>query len=399
MPSILPGTPTLIRNMNRLTVLEIIEKKGAISRAEIHRQSKISLPTVSSAVRHLLKKGIVKEKGLGRSSGGKRPILIELNPNGAFTMGIDLGRSGARMALVNPTGKIVKETEGPSIGWNPENRLLDRLKRPIHNLIDEANTDLHPVLAIGIALPGIPDASGRLSFASGPGWEHVPIKHLLTKEFGIPVAVENDVNAAVLGEKLFGIGATVQHFVLVSIGTGVGAGIVINGELYKGFADGAGEIGYLLVGDRCIRDYRKGGCFENLISIPAIAATATRRMGSRNNAFTETGAPGCTNIKTGDVFEAARREDPVALEIVEEMIRYLAIGLGNIAVLLNPEMIVLGGEIVKYKDLLLEPLKGMIARIAPIPPKIAVSSLGNEAGVMGASAMAWHLAKHTTLMS
>lgn len=394
------GKPSLIRDINRSMVLETIEREGPISRADISRLIKISSPTVSLVVEHFLKKGIVKERGMGESSGGRKPTLIELNPNGGFVIGIDLGGTNIKLVLVDLDGKIVKKVKGSTINSSSKNKILDRLRELIHSVIDESDADRNLILGMGIGVSGVTDESGRVSFAPALGWEDMPVRDLLKEEFKIPVAVENDVNAAALGEKLFGVGKTVKNFVFVAIGTGVGAGIIINGELYKGFANAAGEVGYLVMGDEYLKDYRKGfGCFENLISGSAIAAKAANQMGSYNSTSTRLNLPPGKKITAKDVFEAAKRKDKIALKIVEDVTKYLAIGLGNISTLLNPEMIVLGGGISKQEDILLKPLGEIIAKITPIPPKIVISSLGDDAGVIGAAATAWDLVKHASLIS
>ncbi len=395
-----PGKPTLIRDINRSIVLETVEKEGSISRADISRLTKISSPTVSLVVEHFLKKGIVKEKGMGESSGGRKPTLIELNPNGGFVIGIDLGGTNIKLVLVGLDGKIVKKLKGPTINSSSKNKILDRLRELIHSVIDESDADRDLILGMGIGVSGVTDESGRVSFAPALRWEDMPVRDLLKEEFKIPVAVENDVNAAALGEKLFGVGKTVKNFVFVAIGTGVGAGIIINGELYKGFANAAGEVGYLVMGDEYLKDYRKGfGCFESLISGSAIAAKGANQMCSYDSASMGIAFRQDKNITAKDVFEAAKRKDKIALKIVEEVSKYLAMGLGNISALLNPEMIVLGGGISKQEDILLKPLREMMAKITPIPPKIVISSLGDDTGVIGAAAIAWNLVKHTSLIS
>lgn len=395
-----PGKPTLIRDINRSMILETIEKKGPVSRADISRLTKISSPTVSLVVEHFLKKGIVKERGIGESSGGRKPTLIELNPNGGFVIGIDLGGTNIKLVLVDLGGKIVKKVKGPTINSNSKNKILNRLKELIHSVIDKSDADRDLILGMGIGVSGVTDESGRVSFAPALGWEDMPVRDLLRKEFKIPVAVENDVNAAALGERLFGLGKTVDNFVFVAIGTGVGAGIIINGKLCRGFANAAGEVGYFVMGEKYLRDYRKGfGCLESLISGPAIAAKAANQMRSYKSGSTGISFRQGKNITAKDVFEAAKRKDKVALKIVEEVSKYLAIGLGNISALLNPEMIVLGGGISKQEAVLLKPLREMIAKMTPIPPKIVISSLGDDAGVIGAAALAWDLVKHTSLIS
>jgi len=291
--------------------------------------------------------------------------------------------------------------KGPIINSGSKNKILNRLKELIHSVIDESDADRNLVLGVGLATSGVTDEYGKVSFAPALGWDDTPVKELLREELKIPVAVENDVNAAALGEKLFGVGRTVENFVFLAIGTGVGAGIIINGELYKGFANAAGEVGYLVMGPEYLKDYRNGfGCFESLISGPAIAARAAERMGlSRDASARKKGISQDKHITAKDVFEAAQRGEKVALKIVKEVAQYLAVGLGNISALLNPEMIVLGGAISRPEAILLKPLKQIIPKITPIPPKIVMSSLGDDAGVIGAVALAWDLVKHTSLIS
>jgi len=199
---------------------------------------------------------------------------------------------------------------------------------------------------------------------------------LLAQELGLLVAVDNDVNAAALGESRFGVGRTLEDFVYVAVGTGVGAGVVLGHQLHRGQDWAAGEVGYLVPGREFLNDYRQGfGAWEQLVSGPGLARRAAQAHGF----------PGDDPRR---VFEAAETGDRRARAAVDEFIAYLVLGLANIAAVLNPQAIVLGGGVMRHRQALLSQLQTLVDRAVPKPPQLVTSELGADAGVLGAGAIA-----------
>lgn len=383
------GTPALIRDLNRRIVLKTIENKGPISRAEIARRRGLSSPTVSAAVDYLLQQNLVSETGVGESSGGRRPKMLVFNPKVAHVLGINLGGSNLEVMVTDLGGNPVVRQVGPSVNTELGTNIAGEIGGLTRRVIREASSKAQiRVLAAGIAAPGVTDTeSGVVSLAPVLGCERLPLKDLLTRELQMPVTVENDVNAAAYGEKLLGIGKTYNDFVFVYIGAGIGAGIVINGELYRGHKNFAGDIGYLVVDPSWVQKETPGfGCLESLAS----AATVVRNISATNDESLSSSPLESSDVcKLKEIFRLAAMGERRALNIITSASRFLAMGLSNLLWVLSPRSIILGGPMaLAGETMLLEILREQLASISPYVPQMQLSQLGLEAGVLGAAALA-----------
>lgn len=236
------------RKINQGIVLKIIEQNGPISRADIGKAIGLTPPTISAIVRNFMARDIVREIGKGNSSGGKKPILLQMNPETAYLIAVDLGgENGIRVALIDLSYNIVQEKFGPKIESFHTKRLKNALSVLLKNFIKEVDVPVEKIMNICIGVPGIIDFQARkVTGAPYLNWE-VTLDDLALSEIGIPVMLENDVNLMALGEKTKGVALESDNFVFVGERTGIGAGIVINGKLYQGTNNAAGEIGYLLI--------------------------------------------------------------------------------------------------------------------------------------------------------
>jgi predicted NBD/HSP70 family sugar kinase len=211
------------------------------------------------------------------------------------------------------------------------------------------------------------------------GWRNLPLKEILTNRFDIPVYVDNDVNLTALGEWGFGAGQGVENLVCISVGTGIGAGIIIGGNLYRGHNHSAGEIGYLLPGVSFLRrNYDEFGALEGLASGAGITGRARQLLQERGKAIPPEG------LTAAATFEAARQGESWAQQVVDETVEYLALAIANVSALLDPEIVVLGGGVSRSADLLIEPILGCLQGSIPSVPKLIASPLGRRAAVMGA---------------
>lgn len=379
------GTPSMIRDMNRYTVLRMVEAHGPLSRTDIVRKVGLSPPTVSTAVDYLLKCGLVKEVGLGRSSGGRKPRILEFNPEAGYVVGVDLGSSNLAVALSNLGGSIVTKKKGPPVSPQLGVDITNPLALLVNQLLREGGVPREKVLGIGVAAPGVTDPeSGVVRLAPALGWTETPLKALLSRGFGVPVFVENDVNAAAIGEKLLGVGRGLNDFVLVWIGCGIGAGIVIGGELYRGFDNLAGEIGYLLVDSSWVQKEHGGfGCLESLASESAVLQRASRELGVDFVGRDDNGGDATR------LFLMASSGDGRAREILRTAARHLAAGLANLTCVLSPRAIVLGGMTARQgSQEFVALIKEYMNAISPRVPEICVSALGSDAAVLGAVSIA-----------
>jgi predicted NBD/HSP70 family sugar kinase len=372
------GTPSLLRSMNERTILELVRRRGPLSRAQVARDTGLSKPTVSLALSSLLGAGLVHE--VGRSRGGKGPsaVLYELNPSAGWVVGIDVGRRWLRAAIADISGAIVaRRDERAKV--RSARTLIGQVGGIAHQLAVEAGVGWSEVSHATIGSPGVFDPSrGLVELAPNlPGWGRHGIVEAVRAELGTNVAFENDVNLAALGERARGHGRDVENFVYLWVGTGIGIGIVLGGRLYRGTRGAAGEIGYLPIGpgDPHDRTTRRRGAFEEAAAAAGIVRAAE-----------ELGMAGPLTAEA--VFAAARRGDPVAGRAVEAEARLIALAIAAIAPVLDPELVILGGGVGRSGDLLLAPIERELHALSPFRPRILLAALGEDAVLHGAIATA-----------
>ncbi len=376
-----------IRNLNEGLVLENIEKNGSISRADICRTIGLTAPTVSGIVKDLIERGIVDEIGKGNSSGGKKPILLGLNPKAAYMLAVDLGREdGIKVALMDLSNNIVEERLGPKIELLKGEELKYALNITVNDLIKEGDVPRGKILGICIGVPGIIDFKmKKITVAPYLNWE-VSLQDLALEEIEIPTSIENDVNLMALGERAKGIAQGINNFVFIGERIGIGAGIVTNGKLYTGANNAAGEVGYLLIDVKYDHRNNKGyGCFEKLASHKAIVEKARKKMADKT-------------LRAVEVFEIAARGNSIAIGIVKETLKFLAYGISNISCVLDPELVVIGGGISILPDDFLEEIRTNIRELIPLLPRIEFSKLGEDGVLVGAAVKVLEPLKREGLM-
>jgi predicted NBD/HSP70 family sugar kinase len=371
----LTGTPSLLRAINARTILELIQRDGPVSRAQVARDSGLSKPTVSLGLAALLEAGLVRE--VGRSSGGRGPsaVLYEVDPGAGWVAGIDVGRRWVRAAIADITGTIVaRRHERAKV--SSARALIGQIGAIAHGLAGDAGIGWDQVVHATVGSPGVFEPTrGAVTLAPNlPGWGRHGLVEALHGELGTQVGVENDVNLAAVGERWKGLGRGVRDFGFLSIGTGVGMGLVLGGELYRGSRGAAGEVGYLPIGsDPHDPHVRRRGAFEEATNAAGVVRTARQA--------------GMTGPLTPQkVFAQARRGDPTACEVVATEARRLALGLAVVVAVVDLELVILGGGIGGNADLLLEPVERELRALSPLRPRLAASALGEDAVLQGAVA-------------
>jgi glucokinase len=316
------------------------------------------------------------ERGMGR-----RRHLLSYNKDACSVIGIDLGGTKFYGALANIGGEIIHEVSLEHHDTTGE-RSLELVVSMIGELLEHGQ-DGQLMRGIAIGAPGITrNQEGIVEWAPSLDWRDFPLKQRLEAQFHLPTFVDNDVNLAVLGEHWFGSGRGVQNMMLISIGTGVGAGLIIDGALYRGHSKASGEVGYIVPDIHALgKTYEGFGALETIISGTGIS----ERAGQHQEGLGAAPAPGAE-----EVFDAARAGESWALEIVEETIDYLALGIANINTLLDLELIVLSGGVARQSDLLIDGIQARIKGVIPRIPQIRVSQLGRRATVMGAIVLVVH---------
>lgn len=378
-------TATEMRGINRSAVLEIIRREGPISRALIAERLDISLATVMRIIDELIEDGLVRPHSAKQWSGGRRRSLVEFNSEGQVVLGIDMGGMKLFGGIADLGGNIIAEEELSRVGMVGE-ACYQRLVELIEKLLASPKLAGRKVRGIAVGVPGVTlHREGTIVWAPSMEWRDYPLKEKLTNYFHYPITVDNDVNLAALGELWFGAGQNTRNMVLITIGAGIGAGVVINGALYRGSDEASGEIGYLLPGREFLgRRYDKFGALEELASGTGIAQIAREALRGKRSPFE------LEKLEAEEVFEAARRGEDWAKVIVDDVVDYLAIAIASLNAYLNPDLIILGGGVARSSDLLLDPILRRLDGTIPFPLRMAVSTLDRRASVMGAITTVLH---------
>ena len=252
-PATLAGTPRLLRAINERSALELIRQLGPLSRAEIARRSGLSKPTVSLALARLEQAGLVREVGRTKGGKGATALLYDLDPRAGWVLGLDVGRGFLRCAVADITGGLLTRRDERTRARSQQ-ALVAQIGALARRVADAAGLRLAAVTRATLGTPGVlQPGRDRLALAPNlPGWQRPGVLDAVRAELGTQVAVENDVNLAAIGERWHGLGRQVRSFVFLSVGTGVGMGVVLDGELFRGASGAAGEVGYLPLGDQAV---------------------------------------------------------------------------------------------------------------------------------------------------
>jgi predicted NBD/HSP70 family sugar kinase len=364
------ATPPLLKHLNERAVLELIRSGAPISRAEISRRAGISKPTVSLALQSLLEAGLVREASRGPDGPSYGALFFEPVPEAAFVLGLDLGARFLRGAVCDLAGEIRARQDVELRGADADGALR-AIVALYQALLDAAELPAELVDGVVLGVSGVVEAAtGRLRLTTPniAGLEGRALGSEVGDRLGTTLTVENDVNLAAVGERWQGIAQGVDDFAFLHVGTGLGMGLVLNGEVHRGHHGAAGEV-----------DWALAGVAEEVDpSADGVAALAARLVGS--GAFdTSVAAP----YDARGIFAAARRHDPLARTVVDEVARRVAAHIAPIGAVADVELVVLGGGLGTNGDLLLEPVRTHLEEWMPYPPRVEISSLGEAAVLMG----------------
>lgn len=309
-----------------------------------------------------------------------------------YRIGVDIGGTNVKIALVDFDGKIIYSNTVPTRAEMGYEAGVNNIKQAIKELMQETGESAKTIEAIGFGLPGQIDYKNGIvkNLPNIPGWVNIPLAKIIEDEFSIPTRLDNDVRCAALGELNFGAGKGCENLICITVGTGIGSGIVLNGKLVRGASNAAGEIGHIKMdmtgGPLCgCGDY---GCFEAYASGPAIVTMAKEYIsGGKSAKYKEMATDGI--ITPYIVAQAALQGDAVSIQIFKQMGKIIGTGLASVVNLLNPEKIIIGGGVADAGSILLDPIKATIAdRAMPIQAsavQVVPAQLANTAGVIGAS--------------
>lgn len=365
-------TASAMREINRSAILEIIRRESPISRTSIAERLEVSLPTVMRIVDELEDEGLVRLQGGSEWSGGRRRPLIEFNAGESVVLGIDLGGANFYGAVSDLGGRVVDEALLPGAGSDSEGNYRQLLAL-IDTLLQSNKLMDKKIRGIGVGVPGpTSHQEGVVSWAPALNWKDFPIKERLRSHYSLPLIVDNDMNLAALGELWFGQGQNARNMVLITVSTGIGAGIIIDRMLYRGSTDSSGEIGNMLPGKEFLgREFGNFGALETQASLSGLMERAREQYLLKE-------------IQPSDIFKAASREEPFASDLVNGMEDCLALAIINLIVAFDPDLVLLCGALAQYSNFLLDPILTRIRSSLPRLPEIQVSQLDRKAVVMGA---------------
>jgi glucokinase len=347
-------------------------RQGAFTRAELIEVTGLSAPTVGSLASSLIRAGLLVDLGAGPSRGGRRPSRMEFNARHGFAAGIDLGPTRTRLALADLRGELVARRLVPTPADAAPPELLNGLAQELRSLMCEAGIPPARLLAVAAGAPGLVDPGKGIVVLSPnlAGWSQVPMGEILTEAMRTTVVVENDVNLAVLGEHWKGAARGHDTCAFLSFGTGIGAGILLNGELHHGHHFLAGEIGLMCMGPQYVQaESASRGTLEALAGLRALKARW------RND------APSGTDW-IAELFCAHRSGDSNARRIVDDAATCIGIATANVCSVLDPSLVVLGGALLA-DGALLEPVRQIVSRFIPMPAMIVTTGLDKDAPLWG----------------
>ena len=370
------GNAIIIRKWNLSSIFKAIRKQGPISRIELTEITGCSAGTVSNHVRTLLKKGFVIETKKGISSGGRKPIQLMINPHKAYIFSIEIEVNQIKIVMFDLEIKVVTKSIIPIIYKDNYKKTLKQVFFEMDKMMEEKNLKLDSLLGTGVAVPGLIDKEkGILEFAPNLGWKNVYISKIFKDKYNLPVILDNEAKAAAIGEREF-IYPKMDNMVFISINEGIGCGVILNGELYRGASGNAGEFGHIIVdtnGPLCHCGNK--GCWETLASESYIV-NRYLKLSNSNKELTKK-----------EIYQLGKNGHKKVIEIFNEAGRNIGIGLVNIINGLSPELLVIGGGIVEIKDYVYEEiikkLEENALSISYRSVKIKFSKLGSLAAVYG----------------
>lgn len=374
MPS--PATSSVTRQLSRRTVFEALLHRSPISRADLSKVTGLSKQTMSEVIDAFEQQGLVHQ--IGRTSGnvGRTAVLYELSPEGGHVLGIDLGAGRLTVALADIAGRVLAEADEPTDSrggaW-----VLDQIARLAERLARDNHTHPSRIRSIVLATPGVVNPkSGAIEMAPNiTGLGRLNVVGLLTEKLGSPVVFENDINLALLGEMWHGCAQHLANVAFLALGSGVGLGLYVNGQLVRGENGAAGEIGYLPIGgDPLQAESRTQGCLEYQVG----AGGVVRR-------YKEAGGSQVDSVR--DVFERAQAGEALAVGVVDETARLIALAAATVIATVDPQVLVLGGSVGGRPDFA-DKVARVLLQVAPRQVEIRTSSLGRRAGVVGALSVA-----------
>jgi len=384
-----------LRRINRAKALREIYFNGPISRLEICQRTDMSPATVTNVVAEILAENIVVESGSKESDGGRPMALLTINPQYGYIIGIDVGETVIQVSVFDLHFQELYTVFQPlSLEENQPEQVVQHIVSGVEQLLDGSGVRRDQILGVGIGFPGMVDPEAGISiFAPNWGWHDVPIASILESKLELPMALDNGAKAMALAESMFGAGRDVSSMAVLLVGTGVGAGIIEDGALYRGAMNSAGEWGHTILeidGRLCRCGNR--GCLEAYIGAPGIISRYVELVQINDPGVIGPGVIGDQKEMLRSIIGAARQGNPAARQVLDDTLKYLSVGIGNLINMVNPQKVVLGGWVgMMLAEEFLPRLSGMVSQYALQQPfrrtEFGLCQLKEEAVAQGAATL------------
>ena len=384
----------LVRKLNTSRILDCLRTRGPISRAGLSAVVGLNRSTVSSVINGLIEEDFVREIGLQASGRGRPGMLLEIDPAGGCAVGVEIGVDFISVILTDFIAQVLWQQHTITDPQDGQDHIVECAAGIVQQALEMGQERGLRLLGIGLGVPGLVDVrQGNLVFAPNLRWRDVPFRQLWTQRFELPVFIENEANAAALGEYYFGIARDVQNLIYLSAGVGLGGGIIIEGRLFRGSGGYAGEVGHMTIGSGTeLCGCGKRGCWETMVGPRATVRRVREALEKNGKSKIRALVGGDLNrVDVNVVVQAAQAGDSLAKTSLEKVAVLLGKGIANLVNAFNPEMVVLGGALSLASPFLLPVIEETVRRHALAQSRenvtIAASAHGKHACVTGAVAL------------
>ncbi|MFT3891523.1 MAG: ROK family protein [Anaerolineales bacterium] len=357
---------------------------------------------ITIIVNDLLESGIILETNSRSTPSGRPPVVLELNPEYGLVAAIDMGATHLSVAIADFSARIIQETEQPFRIDNGPQKCLSEVSQALQAIVEKCGINITDLAAVGVSVPGpvVTDAGMVMAPPIMPGWDRFPIRDTLEKSWKVSVTINNDADLGALGEWAYGAGRGERNLAFIKVGSGIGAGLIIDQQIYVGSTGSAGEIGHLTIdknGPLCTcGNY---GCLEAFASGSAIEIQAQKLVESGKR--TLLAKPSQNRITVSDVADAARRGDLAAQEIIKRSGTFIGIAIANLINMINPSIVIIGGGVAQVGDLLTGPIRQEVRerslRASEHAVRITTAMLGRRSSLIGALVQAINIAIHDAI--
>ena len=399
----LPLANQNVKTFNKHALVDLIRFAGrGVARTDIAQELGLTRASVTILINDLIESGIILETESRSTRSGRPPVVLDINPKSGLAAAIDMGATHVSVAIGDFSAHILEEVEQPFRIASGPKQCLEESDRVLRKMLEKCGLSLSDLSAVGVSVPGpvITDTGMVMAPPIMPGWDRFPIRTTLENLWNVPVALNNDANFGAIGEWVFGAGRGEKNLAFIKVGSGIGAGLIINRQIFAGTTGSAGEIGHLTIdenGPLCTCGNR--GCLEAFAGGQAIELQAQKLVESGKRTLLSD--LNTKPISVREVAEAARRGDLAAQEILHRSGTFIGIAVAGLINLVNPSVVIIGGGVAEVGELLTAPIRKVVRerslRAAEHAVKITTAMLGRRSTLIGAMVQATTTAIHNTL--